>query len=396
MEARKLRGEQILKSGGIQKHGPHLWVVPSQSHAGKWVVDYSSGEPTCTCPDYSRRAKMCKHIFAIEILERRLIMKAKKQPRKTYKQNWPAYNAAQVNERDTVLQLLRDLCEGIEMPPYTGRGRPRAPLADVVFAMAMQTYEGKSGRRVGSVIRKCADDGFIDMPVAYNTISEYMRDPEMTPLLRTLIQESAAPLAAVENKVAVDSSGFGTNTFDRWYDEKWGKNKKEKRFVKAHAACGTVTNVCTDLLVNHKGDATQLEALLEQTTKHFRVEEVSADMAYSSKKNHVAILRAGAVPYIPFKKNATAKTGPAIWRKMFFLFSYKREEFMEHYHRRSNVETLFGMVKGKFGKSVSSKNEVAQANEVHLKFLLHNLTVLVRAFYESKIESLDVLAKKAS
>ena len=53
--------------------------------------------------------------------------------RKTYPQDWPAYNAAQTSEKDHFHQLLADLCANVAQPEYTG-GRPRLPLADMVFA----------------------------------------------------------------------------------------------------------------------------------------------------------------------------------------------------------------------------------------------------------------------
>ena len=40
------------------------------------------------------------------------------------------------------------------------------------------------------------------------------------------------------------------------------------------------------------------------------------------------------------------------------------------------------MVKGKFGGSVRSKSETGQVNEVLLKFLCHNLVVLVNAMHD--------------
>lgn len=58
------------------------------------------------------------------------------------------------------------------------------------------------------------------------------------------------------------------------------------------------------------------------------------------------------------------------------------ERFLSHYHQRSNVETVFHMVKTKFGDSVKSKNEVAQVNEVLLKFLCHNICCLILAMFE--------------
>ena len=33
--------------------------------------------------------------------------------RKSYPQDWPAYNAAQTTEKDTFVSLLSDLCAGI-------------------------------------------------------------------------------------------------------------------------------------------------------------------------------------------------------------------------------------------------------------------------------------------
>lgn len=44
--------------------------------------------------------------------------------RKTYKQNWPAYNAAQTREKEHVEVFLSALCEGVEQPPRKpGAGR---------------------------------------------------------------------------------------------------------------------------------------------------------------------------------------------------------------------------------------------------------------------------------
>lgn len=71
---------------------------------------------------------------------------------------------------------------------------------------------------------------------------------------------------------------------------------------------------------------------------------------------------------------------------MYGLFLYKQQEFLAHYHRRSNVESTFSAVKRKFGASVRSKNETAQVNEVLCKCLCYNLSVLVHAMFELGIE----------
>ena len=78
--------------------------------------------------------------------------------RKTYPQDWPAYNAAQTSEKDHFHQLLADLCANVAQPEYTG-GRPRLPLADMVFAGAAKVYSGFSTRRFNCDVRKAQEQG---------------------------------------------------------------------------------------------------------------------------------------------------------------------------------------------------------------------------------------------
>lgn len=72
--------------------------------------------------------------------------------------------------------------------------------------------------------------------------------------------------------------------------------------------------------------------------------------------------------------------------KMYHYFQFNQEEFLEHYHKRSNVETVFHMVKSKFGDSVRSKDKTAQLNEVLLKILCHNICVVIQEMFELGIE----------
>ena len=71
---------------------------------------------------------------------------------------------------------------------------------------------------------------------------------------------------------------------------------------------------------------------------------------------------------------------------MFGYFTYRRDEFLAHYHKRSNVETTFSMIKRKFGDFVRSKTDVAMVNEVLCKVLAHNLVVLIHEVYELGVE----------
>jgi transposase len=306
-----------------------------------------------------------------------------REVRVTYSQDWPAYNAAQCAEKSTAQALLRALCDGIVNPPHPGRGPKPTPLCDAVFGMAMKVYSTVSGRRATTDLEACAAAGHMRKAPRYNTLFDYFERPDLTPLLTMLVEESAAPLACVESKFAVDSTGFGTVTYRRWYDAKYGREMKQAGWIKAHAMVGTTTNVITAIRVTDgsANDSPELPALVASTDRRFNIAEVSADKAYLSHANLAAVEAVGAVPYVPFKLNSQGE-GPAAWRRMWGLFMYRQPEFLAHYHARSNVETTFSSVKRLFGGAVRSKNPVAQVNEVLCKALCFNLSCLVHAMFE--------------
>ena len=130
--------------------------------------------------------------------------------RKTYPQDWPAYNAAQTSEKDNFLTMLADLCASIEQPLYEF-GRPSYPLADMVFAGALKVYTKFPARRFDSDVREAHAQGFIDVPPSFNTVNRAIKDPDLTPIITDLIERSAAPLNILESQFAVDASGFSTS-----------------------------------------------------------------------------------------------------------------------------------------------------------------------------------------
>ena len=123
--------------------------------------------------------------------------------------------------------------------------------------------------------------------------------------------------------------------------------------------------------------------MIKITAKNFIIREVSADKGYISKKNLEVVSQLGAVPYIIFKKNVTGRArGSYVWMRMKKYFDEHNEEFMMHYHKRSNAETVFHMIKRKFGQTLNSKSETGQINEVLRKALAHNICVLIQEMRE--------------
>lgn len=212
----------------------------------------------------------------------------------------------------------------------------------------------------------------------------------LTPYLKQLIAESSLPLKSIETDFTVDSSGFSTTNYVRWFDVKYGNNEDWHDWIKMHLMCGVKTHVVTSVELSRarKNDSPYYKGLVDATAKSgFNMQEISADKGYISAKNLKATVDQGAVPYIPFKSNTQPDRGEDLWSKMFYFYNFKRAEFLAHYHKRSNVETTFHMIKSKFGERLRSKTETAQVNEALTKVLAHNLCVVIQSMYELGVDA---------
>jgi transposase len=392
VDPKEQRGIVIAALAKIVQHNG-LWVVPSQSAPAKsYLVNLQQG--TCTCADFAEWNRACKHIHAAQIVARRetgqhqpiASTQATLEPKKTYRQKWPAYNLAQTTEKHRFQVLLHDLCKSLPTP-RNKTGRPRVPMSDVVFASTFKVYSTVSTRRFMCDLKDATASGYVSRPIHYNSICAYLEWPDLTPVLTTLIQASCAPLKAVEEDFAADSTGFSTSRFVRWFDEKHGVQRNGHDWVKAHVMAGVKTNVVTAIEIRQRNsnDAPLFRRLLKTTSAQFKVREVSADKAYSSEDILEAVVEAGGTPFIPFKENATDAKG-GLWEKMLNFYQYHREEFLAHYHKRSNVESTFSMVKAKFRDHVRSRTDAAMKNEVLCKVLAHNICCLIQSHCELGIE----------
>ena len=398
MKEREQKALEIAARSKIGRKGGK-WLVPSQTGNGaRYEVDALVQH--CTCPDYETRGQSCKHMFAVEYVierERSVTQTVTADSTTTtvtevvklrYKQMWPAYNSAQTNEKAMFLSLLYELCAGIDEPIQT-MGRPRLSMADMIFSSAYKVYSTVSARRFMTDLKEAFVKRYIARVPCYNSIIGYLEMEELTPYLKRLIVESSLPLKAIESDFAVDASGFSTSKYTSWYSAKYGKEMDSHDWIKVHLMCGVKTNIVTSVEISgaHLHDTNMFAPLVNATAKNFDVAEVSADKAYSNKANLTVIENKGAKPYIDFRKNTKPSGKVDIWHRMFHYYQMNQGEFYQHYHKRSNVESTFSMIKAKFGGYLRSKTFTAQANEALCKVLCHNLCCLIQSSYELGTET---------
>jgi transposase len=367
------------------------WLVPSQSkNAEQTCYRVNLTAKTCTCLDHKEGGFTCKHFFAAEftykrdflpdgtMIEQRTFSLTEK---KVYKQDWRAYNLAQSTEKHRFQELLFDLTRGIaEIPHHRPSGQQPHTTKDSLFSMVFKIYSTVSSRRFSCDLKDAHAKGYLTKCIPGMKVNSMMENPSFTPILKNLIAHSARPLRTVETNFAIDSSGFGSSKFERWYDQKYGVTRQKCVWVKTHIACGTKTNIVTAVRILDKdaGDAPQFVPLVRETSRGFTIGEVSADKAYASLENFEEVASMGGQAFIAFKSSHTGAVGGA-FEKAFHYFQFKADEYMEHYHRRSNVESTFSAIKRKFGDSVRSKCDYAMVNEVLCKILAHNRPISTAA-----------------
>jgi transposase len=387
MDAREVKGLHIAATSHIAQQG-QLWLVPSQSSNKNYTVNAQA--QTCTCLDFETRQKPCKHLYAVQQALNPQPLTALPAPvkRPTYKQAWHEYNEAQTHEKAEFQALLYELCQTVE-DPIQEKGRPRLSVADIIFSAAFKVYSTVSGRRFDTDLREAHKRGYIVRLPHYNSVFRYLEAQALTPYLHELIRLSSLALKTVETDFAVDSSGFSTGQFMRWLDVKYGQEEDRRQWLKVHLMTGVKTNIVTSVEISdgYAHDYQYFKPLVDKTARSgFQMKEVSADKAYLGADNLLTTLRHGAVPYIPFKTNSVAScprhAKSTLWARMLHFYNFKRDEFLQHYHKRSNVETTFSMIKAKFGQRLRSKSMTAQINEALCKVLCHNLCVVIQSMHE--------------
>ncbi len=307
--------------------------------------------------------------------------------KKTYPQDWAIYQKAASQEKLMFLRLLKDAVDFMMVEyEYQGNGRPPVYYADMIKVLCIKSYNNYSSWRVESELRIARSMGIIDEVPKRSTILKYMQDEKVISMLHKLYKILAAPLADIEVYAAADATGISNkygNT--RWIKIRHTKEEEKHRreYSKLNIISGVKTNcICSAKITKGAShESPYFKELLDDTAKIFNIKEVSADAGYLSKDNVQAISDIGAAPFIMGKKNVNVPMrGPmSAWGAMLRMWKNHQMEFAEKYHKRSNVESTFGMMKRKFGDFCRSKKSQSQEAEILSRVCCHNAVVLAEA-----------------
>jgi hypothetical protein len=393
------RGAAIARTpDAIEKVTGSVYAVQAQSGPGVYLVNFDSGRWKCSCPDFTSNTLPCKHIIAVRLRKAGTRKPAPdivepRRPRPTYPQEWHSYNQAQNAELDLFEPVLAALLADTEDPrPVKTTGRPRLPFGDLLFCAVEKVYYRQPLRVARGLYARSHSENRIGCTPSHNMPSLILRQPEVTEVLHDLIAKSALSLASVEDCFAVDSSGFRTNSFGDYCREKYGA-PSHNVWIKGHVIVGAKTQIIPKVIVTdgHSADSPQFPGLINGlVAAGFVMKEVYADKGYLSGENFAAVGEVGGTPYIMFKDNSRGRgkhrgNRSPFWKQMWHRFQSDRSAFLERYYQREIVEATFAAMKKRLGETISSRNPIAQFNELLCKVLAHNIQVLIHESFEHGI-----------
>ncbi len=177
--------------------------------------------------------------------------------------------------------------------------------------------------------------------------------------------------------VIIDASGIRTDKRSTWFCLRINKIVSKRNCDKLHIA------ICADLLLIlnwritawKKHDCPFFKILLKPI-KFLGI--VFADMGYLSRANFQLCMDKKGCLFIPFKKNSTgASRGSSAWKFAFSLWKKCKWIYESIYHQRSKVESVFSVIKKRFGDKVYCRSAIMRRKEIALRLIAYNLRILI-------------------
>jgi transposase len=205
-------------------------------------------------------------------------------------------------------------------------------------------------------------------------------------IIERLIQVSALVFIDNEETIICDSTWLSHSQYGGGYEVVHDKeNAPLDKCTKMHIACLKNSKIIA-FAKSTKGTVNDCpifkELVVSVMRNGFNIRSVLADAGYLSKDNY-ALCRNFNIEntFIDFKSNSKLQgNSKSLWAQQLKVFLKDNDLWHEKYRFRVIVEGIFSAMKKKQVTYLRSRNQTSRENELLIKALVYNLTVIGRYF----------------
>jgi hypothetical protein len=403
-----------------------------RNHRGVLDIKY-----TCFCSDQKKEARRdCLHRFCEKIIDGVVVIQGtmtdeqraeavavRRPPRKRTAADGrdirTTQRSARVRMPVEIPRLVMSLKNAWEAAnPNAMAMRHGALTADAVRAavLLLKIAEGRSADAMVARYQQLIDDHGLPLkrPPHQNSITEWMNDPVLTPILLDWLCRTSRPFRLREVAAIIDATK--TSQLRTAHSRLIEYGPKDKRpgavWLKANTLCGVETMIIMAVVFSTKAvhDSQFTLELVDMALKTFNIRLLLGDKAYLAEQILGELWKRAIKACIPVKSKWDAETKKfylEIARNLVKWYDETPRKFDEIYRLRPKIEGLFSIIKrvaqgfcwsrGRARKDVAGKLHfdqqmtedgpcVAWMNESLCKFIYMNLRTTVTLEEETGID----------
>jgi hypothetical protein len=282
--------------------------------------------------------------------------------------NWKQYNAALKARGSLTVWLDKRMTWFAAASGKRGRS-PKFSDAAVQFCLTLKNLFGLALRQATGLAESVLQLSGLNWPTPdFSTLSRRQQ---------TLNVQIPYTRSQARLHLLVDSTGIKFLGEGEWKCKKHGSEYR-RQWRKLHIGIDAQTMQIRAICVtsNNVSDAAVIADLLDQLPEGEHLASVTGDGAYDTQQVYDAVMRLGATPVIPPRKNARIRKGSAFAHRNAAIAACKRLgrgiwKAWSGYLRRSLVETKMNCIK-RLGERVMARSFESQVNELHIRAAILN------------------------
>lgn len=175
----------------------------------------------------------------------------------------------------------------------------------------------------------------------------------------------------------MDGTGLRTNRRSTWFAIRLRKYITRREFLKLEGFADVDSQMFASVVITdgYSNEAPLFIRVLEKRPPEMVLGNVAGDKGLPSRENTQYVADQGGRPFLKPKDNVPVTTRPKgcpAWKEEVRICREEPERWKQFYSPRVLIETMWDVLKARFGETLSSKKRWNQKREALLKVACYN------------------------